>query len=93
MAALRDYSRAVEKRTRAVVGALNPQVLDEVMGEERLRQIMVGEGLAHSNAEGFIRNYLGWTKAKCLFSFGLTHSYQHLGEMEVLAGLVGVDFG
>jgi len=91
--ALRNYSRAVEERTRAVLPALTSPLLDESMGEVRLRRIMVDEGLAHSNAEGFVHNYLGWTKAKCLFSFGLTHSYLHIGEMEVLASLLGVEFG
>jgi hypothetical protein len=43
--------------------------------------------------EGFIKNYLGWTKGKCLLTFGLTHSWQHLGEMEVIATLLGVEFG
>lgn len=91
--ALRGYSDAVQARTRELVGALDKAILDEKMGEERLRQIMAAEGLAHSNPEGFVRNYLGWSKGKCLFSFGLTHIYLHLGEMEVLASLLGVDFG
>lgn len=90
---LHDYSRAVEERTRAVVAGLDLQILDDAMGEERLWQIMDGERLAHSDAEGFVQNYLGWSKAKCLFSFGLTHSYLHLGEMEVIAHLLGVEFG
>jgi hypothetical protein len=66
--------------------------LDAAMEESQLRQILVNEGLAHSQAEGFIKNYLGWTRGKCLMTFGLTHSFQHLGEMEVIASLVGVEF-
>lgn len=92
LSALHDYSQAVQARTRAIINTLEED-LDAVMGEARLRQIMVGEGLAHSQAEGFIKNYLGWGKGKSLFSFGLTHSWQHAGEMEVIASLLGVEFG
>ena len=92
LSALHDYSLSVQARTRAIVNTLNVSELDAAMEEERLRQIMIDEGLAHSQAEGFIENYLGWSKGKCLLSFGLTHSWQHLGEMEVIASLVGVEF-
>lgn len=93
LTALYDYSRAVQERTRAIVETLEQQDLDVSMEEKRLRQIMVGEGLAHSQAEGFIKNYLGWCKAKCLMTFGLTHTWQHVGEIEVIASLLGVEFG
>jgi len=91
--ALHGYSLAVEACTRAAVPTLDELDLDAGMGETRLRQILVDEKLAHSEAEGFIQNYLGWSRGKCLMSFCLTHSYLHLGEMEVLASLIGVDFG
>ena len=93
LSALQEYSRAVQARTRAVIKTLEMDDLDAEMDEERLRQIMVNEGLAHSNAEGFIKNYLGWSKGKCLMTFGLTHSWQQVGEMEVIASLLGVEFG
>jgi len=63
-----------------------------VMEEDRLRQILIDEGLAHSNPEGFIKNYLGWSKSKCLLTFGLTHSFQHIGEIETIATLLDVSF-
>ncbi len=93
LAALQGYAQAVEERTRTIIASLDEDDLGTAMDEPRLRQILVDEGLAHSQAEGFIKNYMGWTKAKCLLTFGLTHSWQHLGEMEVLASLLGVDFG
>ena len=92
VSALRGYSQAVQKRTREILETLEADALDAVLGEERLRQIMVTEGLAHSGAEGFIRNYLGWSKGKCLLTFGLTHSWQHVGEMEVIASLLGIEW-
>jgi hypothetical protein len=93
LAALQDYSRAVQQRTRQILPTLDGDDLDARMEEPRLRQIMVADGLAHSNARGFIKNYLGWTRGKCLLTFGLTHSWQHVGEMEVLATLLGLEFG
>jgi uncharacterized damage-inducible protein DinB len=90
--ALREYSQAVQERTRLILKKLDMDDLDAGMEEKQLRQILVKEGLAHSQAEGFIKNYLGWTKGKCLMTFGLTHSWQHVGEMEVIASLLGVEF-
>jgi len=92
LSALQAYSNAVQARTREIVTELHMRDLDIVMDEARLHKIMIDEGLAHSHAEGFIKNYLGWTRGKCLFSFGLTHAYQHVGEIEVIASLVGVQF-
>ena len=92
VSALRGYSQAVQNRTREILETLEADALDAALGEERLRQIMVTEGLAHSGAEGFIRNYLGWSKGKCLLTFGLTHSWQHVGEMEVIASLLGIEW-
>lgn len=90
--ALHEYSNCVRVRTLDIIRELASIDLDIVMEEVYLRQIMADEGLAHSQAEGFIKNYLGWSKGKCLMTFGLTHSYQHLGEVGVIATLVGVEF-
>lgn len=90
--ALHGYSQAVQARTRTIVATLEETDLDAVMEENKLRHLMVDEGVAHSHPEAFIQNYLGWSKGKCLMLFGLTHPYQHLGEIEVLASLVGVEF-
>lgn len=93
LSALHDYSQAVQERTRLSLTAIDQLDMEAIMEEKHLRQVMISEGLAHSGAEGFIKNYQGWSKAKCLLTFGLTHSWQHLGEMEVIATLLGVDFG
>ncbi len=92
LSALQEYSKAVQLRTREIISTLTPRDLDPVMEEDRLRQLMVDEGMAHSNAEGFIKNYLGWSKGKCLMNFGMTHPYQHVGEIGVIASLLGVEF-
>jgi hypothetical protein len=93
LAVLRAYAQAVEARTRAIVATLRPELLDETMDADRLRLLLVDEGLAHSNPEGFLQNYLGWSKGKCLMNFGLTHGFQHVGEMDVITALLGVEFG
>jgi len=90
--ALHDYSDAVHARTLELAAHLEQIDLGEVVPHERVRRIVVDEGLAHSNPDGFIRTYTGWSKGKCLMNFGLTHPYQHVGEMGVIASLLGVDF-
>jgi uncharacterized damage-inducible protein DinB len=90
--ALRDYSSAVQLRTREVVDRLDEIDLDAVMTTERLRPILVDEGLAHSNVEEQLENYAGWTRGKCLMNLCLTHSFQHVGQIGVIATLHGVEF-
>jgi hypothetical protein len=90
--ALHDYSNAVQARTREIVSQLELDDLDAVMDADRLRMLLVDEGLAHSQADELLQNYLGWTQAKCLMSFGLTHPFQHVGEIDVIASLLGLDF-
>ncbi|MGQ0604458.1 MAG: DinB family protein [Anaerolineales bacterium] len=90
--ALHAYSDAVQARTRDIVGQLDLDSLDAVMEMERLRLILFEEGLAHPKAAGLLENYLGWTRGKCLMNFGLTHPYQHVGEIGVIASLLGVEF-
>ena len=91
--ALHEYSKAVQIRTREIVSQLTYDNLDSIMEEKYLRIILFDEGLAHPKAAGLLDNYLGWTKGKCLMNFGMTHPYQHVGEIGVIASLLGVDFG
>lgn len=89
---LYDYILAVQARTRETVSSLTMDDLDAVMEEPRLRQILVDEGLAHRNPEGYLQNYLHWSKGKVLFNFAVTHPYQHFGEISTIATLLGVLF-
>jgi hypothetical protein len=90
--ALREYSQAVAERTREVVASVTLDELDAVVTLYRLQQIVVDEGLGHSDPAGLVANYTGWTKGKCLMNFALTHPYQHVGEMGVIASLLGIEF-
>lgn len=92
LAALHAYSNAVQTRTREIIGQLDFDQLDPVMEVERLRVILFDEGFAHPKAAGLLENYTGWSKGKCLMNLGLTHPFQHVGEIGVIASLLGVDF-
>ncbi len=90
--ALRAYSDAVQASTREVINLLPGLDLDASLKVEHVRMVVIDEGLAHSDAEGLIQNYTGWSKGKCLMTLGLTHSYQHVGEIDVIASLLGINF-
>ncbi len=90
--ALRRYSQAVQDRTHAVVAEIDQVDLGAVLSRERARMIVIDEGLAHPRALDLVDNYTGWSKGKCLLNFALTHPYQHVGEIGVIASLLGVDF-
>ncbi len=92
LAALRAYSRAVAERTRAVVAGVALEALDARLTEDRVHRVVVDEGLGHSDPVGLVKNYTGWSKGKCLMNLALTHPYQHVGEMGVIASLLGVEF-
>jgi hypothetical protein len=89
---LHDYSLAVKGRTQEIVQEIGKVDLDALISSERARSIMIDAGLAHSNAEELVKWYTGWTKGKCLMLFGLTHPFQHVGEMGVIASLLGIEF-
>ncbi|HZU86350.1 MAG TPA: DinB family protein [Anaerolineaceae bacterium] len=90
--ALREYSQAVQARTHEIIAQIHLVNLDDTLQEAHVRAVIIDEGLAHSQPEGFIKTYSGWTKGKCLMNLGLTHPYQHLGEISVIASLLGVVF-
>jgi hypothetical protein len=92
LSALHDYSRAVRISTRQVLGQHALEHLDEPLSLERTRLIVVDEGLGYSNPAELAQWYAGWSRGRCLMTFGLTHPWQHLGEMEVIASLLGVVF-
>jgi hypothetical protein len=89
--ALRGYSKAVERRTRAIIDSVDPIVLDSALEPATIHRVLFEEGFAHPNAAFLERAYKGWSRGKCLIHFGLTHTYQHVGEIAVLASLQGVD--
>jgi len=89
--ALHDYANAVHERTLEVIKQLNLNNLATIVQADRVRIIVIDEGLAHSQPDDFIQTYSGWTKGKCLMNFCLTHPYQHIGEIGVIASLLGLE--
>ena len=88
--ALHAYSNAVRQRTREIVSQIDQVDLGDTLSLERTRMIAIDEGLAHPSATDLAEWYAGWTKGRCLMNFGLTHPYQHVGEMGVIASLLGI---
>ena len=93
LTALRAYSQDVQVRTRDILAHIDQVDLDATLQEPHVRKVIVDEGLGYTDPEGFIKNYTGWSKGRCLMTYGLTHPFQHLGEMETIASLLGVVFG
>ncbi len=89
--ALRDYASAIQARTLEIVDNLDLATLDETLTRERVEMVLVQEGLAGPHAEGLVDNYTGWNKAQCLMNLGLTHSYHHVGEMNVIYSLMDIE--
>ena len=87
---LHAYSRAVQAATRKIVQEIEKVNLSDLLMEEHVRKVAVEEELAFSGQEGMIQNYTGWSKGRCLMTYGLTHNFQHLGEIETIATLLGV---
>jgi hypothetical protein len=90
--ALHAYSDAVRLRTVAIVEQLDVARLDDVLGVDHLHHVLFDEGLAlPQHAEGLLANYTGWSKGRCLMNLGLTHSFQHVGEIGVIASMLGIE--
>ena len=90
--ALHEYSDAVQARTREIIAQLDAARLDDTLTDEHLQLVIIDEGLAHSNPDALIGTYRGWSKGKCLMNFGLTHPFTHIGEIDVIASLLGIQF-
>jgi hypothetical protein len=89
---LREYASAVNARTLEIIAVIHTLDLEASLSEAQVRRVVVGEALSFSDPEGLVKNYTGWSKGKMLFTMTLTHPYQHVGEMGVIAGLLGVSF-
>lgn len=92
LAALRAYGAAVRQQTLEIVSELREEELQETVTRARLEQVILDEGLAAPGAEGLADGYTGWSKAMFLMNHGLTHSYHHVGEMNVITSLLGLVF-
>ncbi len=91
--ALQEYIDAVASRTRQIVPSLKPQDLDTIVTEERMKQVLLGEGAFGPNAPWGVDNFdnfLGHNKGHILTWWVLSHGASHRGEAYAIAGLQGV---
>jgi hypothetical protein len=91
LSAVRGYWEAVGERTARLVSDLDPAVLDTVVDDERVRRVFVDEGVMGPGGAWVIENgtYNGCTRGFFLAHLGLTHTYTHFGEIDLLRGLLG----
>jgi hypothetical protein len=89
---LHGYSDAVRARTREVVAELEPESLEAPLDPDRLRAVVLGEGLALRNGKEMLTGYSRWTRGNCLMTLGLTHPYQHLGAIGTISRLLGIEY-
>lgn len=90
LAGLQRYMQAVHNRTRTIVATIDQTTLSQSLDPAFVRQVVVNEGLGLRNHDDLAANYASWDKGKCLLTFGLTHPFQHLGEMETIASMLDI---
>ncbi|HOX24258.1 MAG TPA: DinB family protein [Candidatus Krumholzibacteria bacterium] len=92
LAALRGYVAAVGARTREIVLQLDPATLDDPLDAGQVRATLFDEGLAHTKPDELLAYYRRWTRSACLLNHGLTHPFYHVGQIELVARLHGLEF-
>jgi hypothetical protein len=86
------YMQAVHMRTREIVSTIDQNMLAQPLNIAFVHQVVVDEELGLRNLDSLATHYASWDKGKCLMTFGLTHPFQHVGEMETLASLMDITF-
>jgi hypothetical protein len=89
VAALLDYRAAVGRRTRELLVDLRPETLDEVIDADRVQRAR-DAGAFGPNAEWVGQRWLGKQKAFTLSHTVLAHSFLHLGQADIVRGLLGL---
>jgi hypothetical protein len=79
-------------RTREIVSTIDQNMLAQPLNIAFVHQVVVDEGLGLRNLDSLATHYASWDKGKCLMTFGLTHPFQHVGEMETIASLMDITF-
>ena len=90
LAALRAYWDAVRKRTIQVIDTLDSATLSLVVSPEYIHKLVFDEGVGGSAGEFVQSVWNGLTRGNYLMYMGLTHTFVHLGEVETIRGLLGV---
>jgi hypothetical protein len=89
--ALRSYWGSVGRRTVEVVTGLTPDDLDAVNDRAHVQQVIFDEGAIHGEHQAAILDlWSEMTRGYALAYLGLTHTFQHLGDMGIVRGLWGI---
>jgi len=88
---LKDYYKAVGKRTQELAQSLRPEDLDEIPDPAYLSRKLVEDGTARENIIDFlIWEREGNTKGWWLGHLGIAHNQLHRGEALTVRGLQGI---
>ena len=87
--ALREYHEKVGEQTLRVFKNLPAVDLSEKPDKDLLHQVMIQEGVLHKNALWVEEFYQTKIKSWFLVHMGLTHSFEHLGQIMVIRKLLG----
>jgi hypothetical protein len=90
LAALRAYRSAVEANTRAVVAALRPADLDDIVDAAYIRWAVEVDGMLRDAGRWALDVWDSNTKGHYLSYLALTHHWQHEGEALTIRHLLGV---
>ena len=90
LASLRAYWDAVRKRTIQVIDTLDSATLSLVVSPEYIHKLVFDEGVGGSAGEFVQSVWNGLTRGNYLMYMGLTHTFVHLGEVETIWSLLGV---
>jgi hypothetical protein len=78
------YWKAVGERTGTFVASLRPSDLDQ----ERVRDC-VAQTVEGPTGAGLQELWKGTTRGHCLVWLPLTHNYEHVGQADLIRGLLG----
>ena len=88
--ALLAYRAAVGRRTQQIIRALLPDALDAVIDRDLLQRAR-DAGAFGPHAEWLPQRWEGKPKAFTLTHTVLAHSFLHLGQADLVRGLLGLD--
>lgn len=86
---LKNYHEAVGVQTMEVFEQLPELSLEENLDKDYLHKVMIDEGVLHENAFWVEAFYQTKKRAWFLAHMGLTHSFEHLGQIMVIRKLLG----
>lgn len=87
--ALKNYHEAVGEQTVKVFKEVSDIPLYEKLDKEYLHKVMIDEGVLHKNALWVEEFYQTKERAWFLVHMGLTHSFEHLGQIMLIRKLLG----